>query len=46
MSNKTVPLDQDHHDQLGRIAILEKTSMKAVVQKWIDEDGRGKINET
>ena len=44
MSNKTVPLDQDHHDQLGRIAILENTSMKAVVQKWIDKDGRGRLN--
>jgi len=41
--HKNVTLDEEHHSQLIRISILEKTSIKAVVQKWIDEDGRGRL---
>lgn len=38
---KNVPIDETFHDQLARIAILDKTSMKATVHTWIKKDGRG-----
>lgn len=42
---KNVPIDETYHDQLARIAILEKTSMKAMVHSWIKKDGRGVLPE-
>jgi hypothetical protein len=40
-AQKNVPIDETYHDQLKRIAIIDKTSMKSTVQKWIRKDGRG-----
>lgn len=40
-AQKNVPIDETFHDQLKRIAIIDKTSMKNTVQKWIKKDGRG-----
>lgn len=40
-AQKNVPIDESFHDQLKRIAIIDKTSMKNTVQKWIRKDGRG-----
>ena len=40
-AQKNVPIDETFHDQLKRIAIIDKTSMKNTVQKWIRKDGRG-----
>ena len=40
-AQKNVPIDETYHDQLKRIAIIDKTSMKNTVQKWIRKDGRG-----
>jgi hypothetical protein len=40
-AQKNVPIDESYHDQLKRIAIIDKTSMKNTVQKWIRKDGRG-----
>jgi hypothetical protein len=40
---KNVPIDEEYHAELGRIAILDRTSMKGTVQTWIRKDGRGKL---
>jgi hypothetical protein len=42
-AQKNVPIDEPYHDQLKRIAIIDKTSMKNTVQKWIKKDGRGVV---
>ena len=42
---KNVPLDVEHHARLKRISILDETSMKNVVHKWIDNDGRGELQK-
>jgi len=40
---KNVPIDEPYHDELKRISILDKVSMKRVIEKWIERDGRGKL---
>jgi hypothetical protein len=38
-----VPISQSYHGRLKRIASIDGISMKHVVEKWIEIDGRGKI---
>ena len=43
VDQKNVPIDEPFHARLKRIAILEGTSMKAIVTGWIVRDGRGVV---
>lgn len=36
-----VPISRTHHEQLAAIALVEKKSMKRVVEGYIEADGRG-----